>query len=130
MRGTVARSIAALAIAGSALLAPGVVGAAGRGTHSSAGATTTTSATTSKPSGPWKTYYEELSAYVAARKQIAQTFRDAVGAAKQQFVTASSSASTVDERATARAAYALAIAQAAATRSAALVSLGNPPTAP
>jgi hypothetical protein len=129
MRATLGRSIAVMAIATSSMLAPAIAGASAHGAHTGSDTTTTFASSSDKP-GPWKTYYQELAVYVSARKQIAQTFRAAVAAAKQEFDTASSAASTGAESATARAAYALAIAQAAQTRSAALVSLGNPPTAP
>ena len=83
-----------------------------------------------RPSGPWKAYRQALATYVAARKTIADNFRNAVQSAKATYEAALASATTGAERSTARAAYSLAIAQAAAARSSALISLGNPPVRP
>ncbi len=86
--------------------------------------------TTTTTIGPLKAYRQVLAAYVAARKAIAETFKNAVNAAKSAYVTALAAATTGAERSTARAAYSLAIAQAAAARSSALIALGNPPVRP
>jgi hypothetical protein len=80
--------------------------------------------------GPWRAYRQALAAYVVARMTIAETFQKAVNAAQAAFLAARASATTGAERSTARAAYALAIAQAAAARSSALINLGKPPVRP
>jgi len=63
---------------------------------------------------------------VAERKAIAETFKSAVNAAQAAFLSARASGRT-ERNAAPRGAYELAIAQAASVRSAALISLGNPP---
>lgn len=122
MKKSLPRTIASLCMCATLLFCASAASGAplARSNH---GATTTTTF------GPWKTYRQALAAYVAARKTIAETFRAAVQTAKSTYFAALASA-TPAERSTARAAYELAIAQAAATRSSALVSLGNPPVRP
>jgi hypothetical protein len=120
------RAIATLGVcAGLFLVAPAASGAGLARSHHGGNATTTTTLANSP-----KTYRQAHAAYVAAREVIAQNFKNAVDAAQAAFVASRASATTGAQRSTARAAYALAIAQAAAARSAALISLGNPPTRP
>jgi hypothetical protein len=124
------RVIAALGL-GATLLAMGPA-ASGTGlTHDSSVTTTIPlSTTTTTTVNSLKTYHEALLAYLSVRKQIAETFKSAVSSARAAYESATASATTGAQRSTARAAYDLAIAQAAAARSAALISLGNPPVRP
>jgi hypothetical protein len=91
---------------------------------------TLTTTTTSLANNAAKTYRRALTAYRAARKEIAGTFKNAVLTAHNEYQAALSSATTGAQRSTARAAYALAITQAAAVRSVALTNLGSPPVRP
>ena len=134
MRVPLSRTMAALSV-GAALLFVGSA-ASGSGVEHDSGVTTTvpfaTTTTTiaSDKTTSHETYREALLAYFSARKQIAVTFKTAVSSARSTYEEATASATTGAERSTARAAYDLAIAQAAATRSAALTSLDNPPVRP
>jgi len=123
-----ARVIAALGV-GAALLALGPA-ASGAGLTHDSGVTTTIPVTTTTTPNSLKSYHEALLAYFNARREIAETFKDAVSSAHATYEAATASATTGAQRSTARAAYDLAIAQAAAARSAALISLGNPPVRP
>lgn len=126
MKKSLARSFASVGVCvGLLLVAPGA-GAAGF-RHSQRGTTVTSLKATLNPH---KAYRQALATYIAERSAIAEAFKNAVNAAQASFVEALASSTTAAQRSTARAAYDLAIAQAAAARSSALISLGNPPSRP
>jgi hypothetical protein len=77
-----------------------------------------------------KLYRQELAAYNAQRTQIEANFRASVALAKSNFSKSLASATTSAERSAAQQTEVTAIIDAAATRSAALIALGNPPTPP
>ena len=115
------RLIASLGVCANLLLvAPAASGAGLSRPHNN-------STTTTINAAPQETHRQALAAYVAERKAIAENFKSAVNAAQAAFLSARASATNGAQRSTARAAYELAIAQAASVRSAALISLGNPP---
>jgi hypothetical protein len=132
MKKSLPRTVASLSVCAALLLgASAASGAAFRHSNSATTSTAATSnATTTTTLGPWRTYRQLLATYIAARKVIGEDFRSAVEAAKATYYSALAAATTGAERSTASAAYDLAIAQAAATRSSALISLGNPPVRP
>lgn len=84
----------------------------------------------SGPASALKTYHQELAAYKAERAAIETTFRMSVATARSNYQHALAGATTSAERSTIQQTMETAIIQAAATRSAALVALGSPPTYP
>jgi hypothetical protein len=130
MRIRLPHAIAVFGVGAALLLAAS--GASGAGLTRDSGVTTTLplDATTTTTVNSLKTYHEALLAYFSERREIAATFKNAVMSARSTYESATASATTGAQRSTARAAYDLAIAQAAAARSAALISLGNPPVRP
>jgi len=76
------------------------------------------------------TYYQELRQYQKSRNAIDATFQAAVQLAREAYFQATGSATTFAERSVARQVMEAAIIQAAALRSQALISLGNPPAWP
>lgn len=91
------------------------------------GATTSTTTTTTTTI-PFKARAHSLAAYRADRFAINQSFKWAMSAAQAVFQQAKDQATTAVARSTARAAYELALIQAAANRDSALTNLGKPPT--
>jgi hypothetical protein len=129
---TLRRSAGGFAVALLLLLVPAsAFGESHSGSRTGPTTTTTTiTDTTTTTVNPQKAYRQALATYIAARQAIAQTFKNEISAAKQQYESALSVATTGAQRSTARAAYALAVTQAAAQRSSSLTALGNPPTRP
>jgi maltose-binding protein MalE len=126
MKKFAARGVAALAIVASlALMAP--MSAFASGTRPSVSSTTTSTSSTTTTL-PVKPKHLDLAAYKQARNAINQAFKYAVTSAQAVFQAARNKATTAADRSTARAAYELALAQAAATRDAGLTSLGKPPS--
>jgi hypothetical protein len=128
MKKSLSRTVASLSVCAALLFSASAASGAGFGRSNNG--TGSHAATTTTTIGPWKAYRQALATYEAARKTIADNFRYAVQSAKATYEAALASATTGAERSTARAAYSLAIAQAAAARSSALISLGNPPVRP
>jgi hypothetical protein len=91
------------------------------------GIPTTTSGTAS---ATLKAYQKELSAYRASRNAIEATFRASIETARSTYQRSLLTATTSAQRSTAQQIKVTAIIQAAETRSAALISLGNAPTPP
>lgn len=112
--------VSAVLLAGAACVVPGVASA------SNTRAVTTTSSTTTTQPAKFKRL--SLAQYRFQREVINQTFKSAVLVAQSILQTALSQATNAAARSTARAAYVLALTEAAAARDAALSALGKPPT--
>ncbi len=75
-----------------------------------------------------RTFRHELQVYRASRDAIEQAFTNAVKQARSLYYKTLATATTSAERSAALQTMETAIIDAAATRSAALITLGNPPT--
>ncbi len=96
----------------------------------SAGNIGSTPPTSGSVSTAMKTYRQELAAFDAQRDAIEASFRANVALARSNYRKALLSATSSAERSAAQQTEVTAIIDAAATRSAALVTLGNPPAPP
>jgi hypothetical protein len=74
-----------------------------------------------------KQYQQQEKIYKDARKAIQTSFQTAISLARTAYVYAFAAATTSARRSAARQALEVAIIQAAARRSQALITLGNPP---
>ncbi len=125
MKQYVVRGMATLGLAACLGLGTSAVASAG-GTPPPGGITTTTGAVATT----LKAYQKQLNAYRASRNAIEATFRASVQTARSDYQKAILTATTAAQRSAAEQTKVTAIINAAAVRSAALVSLGNAPTPP
>ncbi|MGA7834216.1 MAG: hypothetical protein WCA31_03325 [Acidimicrobiales bacterium] len=114
------------------LVSLGLVASLGLGTAltASAGSVGGIAPTSGPVASTLKAYRQELKAYNAERLAIEANFRASIALAKSTYEKALSSATTSAERSAAEQTREYAVIEAAATRSTALVQLGNPPSPP
>jgi hypothetical protein len=104
----------------------GMSAVASAGGNPPGGGTTTTGAVSSS----LKTYQKQLSAYRASRNAIETAFRANIDTARSNYEKSLLTATTSAQRSAAQQEKVTAIILAAATRSSALIALGNAPTPP
>ena len=100
------------------------------GASSSSASSSTHISLSAHTDGPWKAYRKQEDAYLKQLKVINRTFQASVAVARKEYWAAIKASKGSSDRAAARAALTVSIANAMGARSTALVSLGAPPNPP